>query len=181
MVWPLMKELPAPSPGVPVPEQTVKTLKAVFTGARFEKRIARLEALVREIEQDPDALWSPRIDRKRLPSINPALIDILELAAPTGDSEGNRSEEPVIVAKGVLRVTTRFQGIDTESRNKLSEGRLSIARMLGMNEHARNAHLALFELSRTVCTPENPKCEECPLKRKCHRFGVRDTEQAELF
>ena len=181
MVWPLMKSLPGPTPGTPVPAQTVKTLKSVFAGKRFEKRIERLDALAAEIEKDPEALWSPRIDRKRLPSVNPALIDILELASPTGDSEGNKSEEPVIVAKGILRVTTRFQGIDTESRNKLSEGRLSVARMLGMNEHARNAHLALFELSRTVCTPDNPNCPACPLKKKCHRFGVRDSDQVGLF
>lgn len=182
MIWPLIKDLPGPVPGQPVPEETLKVLRSVFTGRRFEKRITRLEKLVEEIRQDPDALWQPRISREQLPSVNPALIDVLELSAPTADGDGNRSEEPVIVAKGVLRITTRFQGMDTETRNKLSEGRLSIARMLGMNEHARAAHLALFELSRTVCTIESPACHVCPLKRKCQRFGLpEDDGQKELF
>lgn len=181
MIWPLVRDLPGPHVDGEVPSVTVSTLKSVFRGARFEKRIARLESLVEEIRRDPAALWSPRIDRSRLPSVNPALVNILELASPTKDSQGNKSEEPVIVAKGVLRVTTRFQGVDTESRNKLSDGRLSIARMLGLNEHARQAHLALFELGRTVCTPEFPNCSICPLQKKCLKFGVELTDQGELF
>jgi DNA (cytosine-5)-methyltransferase 1 len=182
MIWPLIKELPGPVPGQPVPEESVKVLKSVFTGKRFEKRITRLEKLADEIRRDTSALWEPRISREKLPSVNPALIDVLELSAPTADVEGNKSEEPVIVAKGILRITTRFQGMDTESRNKLSEGRLSIARMLGMNEHARAAHLALFELSRTVCTIENPACDICPLRRKCQKFRVAENNgQKELF
>lgn len=182
MIWPLIKGLPGPEPGLAVPENTMKVLKSVFTGKRFEKRIMRLEKLADEIRRFPEALWEPRISRGKLPSVNPALIDVLELAAPTADAEGNKSEEPVIVAKGILRITTRFQGVDTESRNKLSEGRLSVARMLGMNEHARSAHIALFELSRTVCTIENPACEICPLRRKCQKFGVvKDNAQKELF
>jgi len=182
MIWPLIKDLPGPVPGQPVPEETIRVLKSVFTGQRFEKRIERLNSLAEEIRRDPEALWEPRISRDRLPSVNPALIDVLELSAPTADAEGNKSEEPVIVAKGILRITTRFQGTDTESRNKLSEGRLSIARMLGMNENAGSAHLALFELSRTVCTIENPACDICPLRRKCRRFGVPTADgQEELF
>ncbi|RSZ65432.1 DNA cytosine methyltransferase [Corynebacterium hylobatis] len=182
MIWPLIKELPGPVPGQPVPEESVKVLRSVFTGKRFEKRIMRLEKLADEIRRDTSALWEPRISREKLPSVNPALIDLLELSAPTADAEGNKSEEPVIVAKGILRITTRFQGMDMESRNKLSEGRLSIARMLGMNEHARAVHLALFELSRTVCTIENPACDICPLRRKCQKFGVAgDNGQKELF
>lgn len=174
IIWPLIKSLPAPEPGTKIPEGSVSVLEDVFSGKRFEKRVERLRKLAEEIDSDPDALWEPRVSRSRLPSITPAIIDVLELAAPTTDESGTRSEEPVIVAKGVLRVTTRFQGIDTESRNKQSEGRLSIARMLGMNSDARAAHLALFELSRSVCTSENPKCGVCPLQEMCKRYTVSD-------
>lgn len=172
IIWPLIKSLPAPEPGSKVPEDVVPILEDVFAGRRFEKRVARLRGLAAEISADPDALWEPRVRRTRLPSLTPAIINVLELASPTTDEAGTRSEEPVIVAKGVLRVTTRFQGIDTESRNKQSEGRLSIARMLGMNGDARDAHLALFELSRSVCTSESPKCGSCPLQKACKRYTV---------
>src|SRR5699024_2063834 len=94
-------------------------------------------------------------------------------------SNGTRSEEPVIAVKGVLRVTSRYQGVDTETRNRQSEGRLSIARMLSMNPDSRSAHLGLFELARTICTPESPRCSVCPLLKNCKRFGV-DSNQTLL-
>lgn len=181
MIWPLIMQLPAPRIGDSLDPDALRVLRSVFSGGRFQKRVERLEMLADEIAKDPDALWAPRVSKKRLPSLNPALINILELASPTATADQGRSEEPVLVGKGILRVTTRFQGVDTETRNKQSEGRISIARMLGLNENSRAAHLALFELSRTVCTPERPDCEHCPLRRKCHRFGVEDDGQGELL
>lgn len=176
IIWPLIKSLPAPEPGGRIPSELLPVLGDVFSGKRFEKRVDRLRKITEEINSDPNALWEPRVSRSRLPSLTPGVIDVLELAAPTTDEGGVKSEEPVIVAKGILRVTTRFQGVDTESRNKQSEGRLSIARMLGMNSDAREAHLALFELSRSVCTSENPKCGRCPLQQHCKRFTVNEGE-----
>lgn len=152
---------------------------SVFSGPEFANRVDRLEQLVREMVNEPSALWEPRIDRDKLPSLTPAVINYLELAVPTESSTGARSEEPVIAVKGVLRVTSRYQGYDTETRNRQSEGRLSIARMLSMNPDSRSAHLGLFELARTVCLPESPRCSKCPLQEHCQRFGV-DNSQAAL-
>ena len=29
---------------------------------------------------------------------------------------------------------------------------------------------AMMELGATVCTPKNPSCSKCPLKKLCHAF-----------
>lgn len=176
MLWPLIDSLPGAEPGQPVPGKTLEILFDVFSGPEFTKKVVRLRNLVEEMKSEPAALWEPSIDRKKLPSMTPALISFLELAIPCIDSEGQKSEEPVIAVKGVLRVTSRYQGTDTETRNRQSEGRLSVARMLGMTGDSRDAHLALFELARTVCTPETPFCSACPLELKCRKFGVNGTQ-----
>lgn len=179
MLWPLIDSLPDAHPNKAIPEETLEMIFAVFSGPEFANRVKRLKALVREMIVEPAALWEPRIDRNKLPSLTPALINYLELAVPTESSNGTRSEEPVIAVKGVLRVTSRYQGVDTETRNRQSEGRLSIARMLSMNPDSRSAHLGLFELARTICTPESPRCSVCPLLKNCKRFGV-DSNQTLL-
>ena len=179
MLWPLIDSLPDAKPNQAVPEESLDMICSVFSGPEFTNRVERLKNLVREMVIEPAALWEPRIDRDKLPSLTPAVINYLELAVPTESSTGARSEEPVIAVKGVLRVTSRYQGYDTETRNRQSEGRLSIARMLSMNPDSRSAHLGLFELARTVCLPEAPRCSECPLQKHCLRFGV-DHSQSTL-
>lgn len=179
MLWPLIDSLPDAQPNEALPEDTLEAIYSVFSGREFGNRVQRLKDLVREMVIEPDALWEPRIDRNKLPTLTPALINYLELAVPTTSSTGTRSEEPVITVKGVLRVTSRYQGFDNETRNRQSEGRLSIARMLSMNPDSRSAHLGLFELARTICTPEAPRCSECPIQEHCRRFGV-DSSQTTL-
>lgn len=180
MLWQLIDSLPEAEPGKPIPEATLETLCDVFSGQDYSKKVERLKQLVGEMVIEPSALWEPRIDRTKLPSMNPALINYLELAVPTEDEQGKQSEEPVIALKGILRVTSRYQGIDTETRNRQSEGRLSIARMLSLNPNSRNAHLGLFEIARTICTPEIPNCSRCPLEKKCRKFGVEENLQQVL-
>lgn len=180
MLWPLIDSLPEAEPGKPLPERTLETLYDVFSGREFSNKVDRLRQLVREMVVEPNALWEPRIDRAKLPSMTPALINYLELAVPTEDHLGKRSEEPVIAVKGILRVTSRYQGVDTETRNRQSEGRLSITRMLSLNASSRDAHLALFEIARTLCTPELPNCSLCPLEKKCRKFGVEESAQQML-
>lgn len=181
MLWPLINALEGPTPESNVPDGTVNTVLGVFQGDRFAKRREKFLKTVEEINQNPEAFWRPNLDADLFPTINTGLRRVLELSAPE-IRIADRSEEPVIVAKGVLRVTSRFQGEDTESRNKQSDGRISIARILGLNENAQKAHLALFELSRTVCLSEGPRCSLCPLQQWCHFASAEEASApAALF
>lgn len=165
-IWPLIDEFAVLLPSQTVDYEQLQLFENVFAGTRFEKRRETFRRIVEEISAHPDALWEPRVDRAVLGSISPSLVEILELAAPMGVGD-KRSEEPVIVAKGILRITSRFLGEDTSTRNRQTNGRISVGLLLGLEKGAREAHLALFEIARQICTAEAPQCLQCPLRQKC--------------
>lgn len=160
-VWQGISSLPDVEPGFTVPEKTREAIR-FLVGPNYGKRLERVERLFVEMDREPEALWAPHISRSALPSLTPALIDFLELAIPVADESGEFCGEPVIAGRGILRITSCFLDRDTESRNRNSSGRLSVAQMLGMNVHSREAHLALFEIARSRCTPNSPECGLCP-------------------
>ena len=65
----------------------------------------------------------------------------------------------MLASRGVLRVVARFTDEQVDRRNRLSDGRLGVARMIGDGSDARDAHLGLIELAAAVCRPERPVCE----------------------
>jgi DNA (cytosine-5)-methyltransferase 1 len=91
-------------------------------------------------------------------------------------TDDDDSEEPVLVARGVLRVASRFTGEETlERKNRMSDGRLAVARMIGYGNNARDAHLGLIELAAAVCRPEVRACELCPLAETCASSPTQPT------
>lgn len=88
------------------------------------------------------------------------------------DPEG---EEPVIANTAALRVAGRFfQGTERWLKNRNSDGRIAVGRLIGFDEESRQAQVALMELGARVCTPKAPQCNECPLVEWCEyprRFG----------
>lgn len=180
MLWGLIKQLKGPTSESGIPQETVDTILGVFQGPRFEKRREKFRSIVSEINDNPKGFWAAHIEENEFSSINPGLRDILELSS-TDHGQEEKSEEPVIVAKGILRVTSRFQGEDVESRNKGTDGRISIGRLLGLNEQSRAAHLALFEVARTICVSDSPRCGDCPLQTWCAHAKQAHEGQQPLF
>ena len=85
-------------------------------------------------------------------------------------------EDPVIAGFGVLRVAARFQGIAVDRQNKLSDGRLALARMIGGDDTSHEAHLALIELANGICGPQRPECGHCPLEPWCQEASEIDVQ-----
>jgi len=129
--------------------------------------LARLLADNPAIMREDDAL-------RRVPGLIEAVADLAILVVPGEDDDD--SEEPVLVTKGVLRVAARFSGHPVDRRNRLTDGRLEVARMIGIDSDARHAHLGLIELANTVCRPADPLCHVCPLVKKC-AGARRDVQQ----
>ena len=90
--------------------------------------------------------------------------------AMIADPEG---EEPVIANTAALRVAGRFfQGTERWLKNRNSEGRIAVSRLIGFDEESRQAQIALIELGARLCTPKAPGCPACPLSQWC-RYAER--------
>ena len=106
-----------------------------------------------------------------------AQADIAALVVPIGDDD---SEEPVIVNRGVLRVIARIIGEGVDRKNRMSHGRMAIARIIGFGPNSRHAHLALMEISADFCRPTAPDCTRCPASGFCVTSGHKEQSAAML-
>lgn len=160
-VWPVLMQMPTP-------EVTASRDQDILDIGRLigrADRAARVVALAAELRgQDPlsDGVLNELISEKK---ISASVAEIAALVVQD-DGEGD-GEEPVIVGKGVLRVAGRFTGEDVDRRNRLTDGRLAVARMIGFGKQSRKAHLALMEMSNTICRPRSPDCPRCPIAQWC--------------
>ncbi|WP_286174668.1 DNA cytosine methyltransferase [Mycobacterium sp. DL99] len=134
-----------------------------------EARLERMQGLRDRIATSPQVLNGSADDLRSTFEIAESVADLAVLAAPVDmlDASGAGPEEPVLVTKGVLRVVSRFQGSDVDRRNRLTDGRLAVARMVGFGTYSRDAHLGLIELANSWCRPTNPECTMCPLQTHC--------------
>lgn len=83
-----------------------------------------------------------------------------------------------VVDGNVLRVLSRFYGdatpIDISKGKKLFT---AYAVALIDEKQPANFNQAIMELGAMVCTPQQPKCEQCPLKNKCISFQTQTQKQ----
>jgi DNA (cytosine-5)-methyltransferase 1 len=129
-----------------------------------EDRVGDVCLVAQAAVADPAPLASGVCEQARLPGVGEAVTDLAVLAAPVSPD----AEEPILVSKGVLRVARAYFGDDMLDRqNKLTDGRLAVARLVGGDDNARAAHLALIELAASVCIKPRPRCAECPLRPTC--------------
>lgn len=148
------------------PAQTLEALPVVRRMARQWQRAERCDQLTETAEwfiENPDALNedATAAELRCAPNVSAATADLACRVVP-GDSE-----DPILAGFGVLRVAARFRGDDVDRRNKRSDGRLALARMIGGGETSHHAHLALIELAAEICGPTDPACGLCPLEMWC--------------
>jgi DNA (cytosine-5)-methyltransferase 1 len=173
-LWPLVERWESPAATVAAEAELREIAKWVGRAGRAERilGIAGLLASSQEQLDDDDAVH-------QIPDVNEAVADLAVLAVAT-DAEGE-SEEPVLAGRGVLRVVARFTGQQVDRRNRLTDGRLGVARMIGDGSDARDAHLGLVELAAAVCRPVAPSCAECPLGGICRNSQADAQRRSFLF
>lgn len=81
--------------------------------------------------------------------------------------EGAIDAEPVLATRGILRPVGRYWGSNVAKVNTRTDGRLSVARLIGTEPTSQRAHLALIEIAQGICSPNRPACIRCPLQREC--------------
>jgi A/G-specific adenine glycosylase len=97
-------------------------------------------------------------DWKRVPGVGPYTAGAIASIA---------FNEPASVVDGnVARVFARLTHSDL-SGNKLIQAAWKWADTIVDEKDPGDWNQALMELGATICTPDNPKCEQCPLKEVC--------------
>lgn len=100
--------------------------------------------------------------------------DASTLADVPGLTAANRSrivlavldDNPIAPSAPVTRAASRMLGVEVGKRQR-SHGRMAIARLVGGDDTANDAHLALMELGATICLASDPRCGECPVRALC--------------
>jgi DNA (cytosine-5)-methyltransferase 1 len=163
-VWPLLDRWARPADTV----EAEAELEEIGVWINRTTRARRVAQLARQLAATPDVLDDDdRVFSAR--HVDGSVLDLAVLVVPMCGEDD--SEEPVLATKGVLRVAARFTGDPVDRRNRLSDGRLAVARMIGDAANARRAHLGLIELAATICRPQQPRCATCPLAAKCRSAG----------
>ena len=159
-LWPLLARWPNPTDTLTARPELLEIAKWL----ERTDRAARILEIAANLSDQPEQLDDDEAIRM-IPGVGDAVADLAILAVAAGRED--ESEEPVLPGRGVLRVVARFMGDQVDRRNRLTDGRLGIARMIGNGANARDAHLGLIELAAAVCRPVGPLCVECPLSRLC--------------
>lgn len=165
---------------MPEPCDTIAALPALRMLDRSwggTNRSEPLEQTARWFVEHPGALDSDAsvADLLEAPNVTSGMADLACRVVPGGN------EDPVVTVGGVLRVAARFTGQPVENRNRQTDGRLAIARMIGGQDSSHDAHLALLELAAGPCRPRDPVCDMCPLQPWCHEAaGAKSPDQGRL-
>ncbi|MGY1771941.1 DNA (cytosine-5-)-methyltransferase [Blastococcus sp. SYSU D00813] len=175
LVWPMIRSWESPE----VTQDNDEMLRDVGTLIGRTARATQLLELTDWLVDHPGALDDLDGASRVIPAIPAAALDLASLVVPVAGDEG--SEEPVLSTKGVLRVAARVSGDNVDRKNRLTDGRLAVARLIGGGEDARLAHLGLIELAATVCRPTEPLCDVCPLQDVCVSSRAEERRASMLF
>jgi DNA (cytosine-5)-methyltransferase 1 len=161
-IWPLVERWEKPADTVAGKADLAEIARWVARDGKAE----RLMEMATRLADTPQVLDSDRTIHEALRGAD-AIADLAVLAVPSSIDDDD-SEEPVLAGRGVLRVASRFTGEGTvERKNRMTDGRLAVARMIGYGNTARDAQLGLIEIAASVCRPEARGCDVCPLAGSC--------------
>jgi len=128
-----------------------KALGEISTKSKLA--LGRLLPLARKraIWDDPDQVP----DRIRLRESERRVYDML------------RGDHVLLRSQGVLRVAARVAGSESDTKNRLTDGRMDLARIVGSGDDAATRMAAIRVLASTRCRVERRACGDCPLADWC--------------
>ena len=162
-LWPVLRDWREPA-------DTLRAKATLILVASWIYRQSTAEQLIRIAERlvlaDPESVILCAMEQAALDGTLPTGVG--DLASLVGDSAITDDDEiPVIVNQAILRVASRYANDLSRAKNKNSDGRLAVARLIGFGRPSRNAHVALLEIGRSICLTKEPECSACPLVRTC--------------
>jgi len=78
-----------------------------------------------------------------------------------------RGGDVLLRSQGVLRIAARVAGSQSDEYNRLTEGRMDLARLVGGDEDGALRMAAIRVLATTRCGPDRRICDGCPLAKWC--------------
>jgi A/G-specific adenine glycosylase len=107
---------------------------------------------------------------QKLPGVGPyiaASVLSIVLNTPLPAVDGN-----------VMRVYSRFQGIENDLRKSTTRNHMSQQlKAIIPYETSGDFNQALMELGALICTPQTPQCSMCPLNKHCVAFTTNSVDR----
>jgi DNA (cytosine-5)-methyltransferase 1 len=104
-------------------------------------------------------VWTDADDLERALAFNASEVDLFRLL--TG-------ADVLLNTQASLRVAARVNGTRSDEVNRLSDGKVDLARLVGGGPQAPTRMAALRLIGLTLCRKSEPRCSECPLVDACH-------------
>ncbi|KAI9015518.1 A/G-specific adenine DNA glycosylase-like protein [Hyaloraphidium curvatum] len=157
--WPTVQALAAAG---------AEEINELWSGLGYYSRASRLHAaaklLVGEhagtLPRDPEAL------KKTVPGIGPYTAGAIASIAYNVKAE--------LVDGNVTRVFSRIRAIGGDPKSKACDSLVwKLAREAVPDDRPGAFNQALMDLGATICTPQNPNCEACPLRECCLAYAEK--------
>ena len=131
----------------------VSDLLDALDGVKSAQSLADLRCLTRKqkIWAEPDEL----AEELRLLPAETALLRLLS------------GQDVMLTSQPSLRVAARVAGSKSGKVNRLTDGRVDLARLVGAGSEAPLRMAALRVIGMTLCLPSERHCDRCPLAQWC--------------
>ena len=146
--------------------------KAIRPAGFYRVRAARISRLARSLQKNHGGRLEgitelPYAEAKKeltsLEGIGPKTADVFLMAV--------RGERVLPVDVHIFRIMKRL-GV-AKGGDGYESLRAKLEKEIPPGERAR-VHLALIEFGRQVCKSQNPRCEECPIRKHCREGDKTD-------
>ncbi|MFV0626050.1 MAG: A/G-specific adenine glycosylase [Alphaproteobacteria bacterium] len=140
-----------------------------WQGLGYYSRARSLHATAKMVvEQFEGKFPSDKKDVLKLKGIGPyTAASFLSLAFNLPES---------VVDGNVVRIICRYYGLTEPIQEIMPKIREKAETLISL-EHPADYTSAIMDLGATICTPKNPKCEECPWAEKCFARLNDQTEE----
>ncbi|MCR3752674.1 DNA cytosine methyltransferase [Lentzea californiensis] len=153
-----------------IPKGTEKALAAIRGRERLTK--AELDEMQAQLASQPARQQLERfrslLPKRKVWADPDQLVEQLDLKASEERTFRLLAGEDVLLAtQATLRVAARVAGSESDKTNKLSDGRVDLARLIGAGPDAPLRAAALRLLGSTICKAPTTLCADCPLRKQC--------------
>lgn len=140
----------------------LEQMRKVAASAATRSALDRIEPLARRRSPwlDADAL----AEQLNLKPVERRIFSLLS---------GN---DVLLATQSTLRVAARSAGTESDKVNRMTDGRVDLATLIGAGEDAPLRTAALRILGEEICTPIRSNCNDCPLLQTCRWHVIKERQ-----